>query len=119
MRLWIKGSDRDVTSSMREILRARLEPKLSRLSRRIQSVAITVRDVNGPRGGCDHEICVSMHLRPTGRIVVRHRASEVLGGTQAAVKRALKAFRREHGRRRQRRSVTQQGDPVELPLPAA
>jgi len=103
MQLWIKGRDRKATQAIRTFVERRVLRKLSRVSKKVRSLAISIRDVNGPRGGIDQVVRVVIRLALGGKIVVRHRTSDALAGLLMAIKRALRAMRREIGRRRSNR----------------
>jgi len=103
MHLWIKGPDRNVGLAIRAFVNDRVVSKLSRVSKMVRSIVISIRDVNGPRGGIDHVIRVIVRLTSGGKIVVRHRAADAFVGTPIAVRRAVRAVRRELGRRRSNR----------------
>lgn len=103
MHLWIKGRDRTLTNALRAFVEARVISKLSRASKKVRSIAISIRDVNGPRGGIDHVIRIVIRLTSGGKIVVRHRARDTYTGAPIAIKRAVRAVRRELGRRRSNR----------------
>lgn len=58
-----------------EELRQRLDGRLRRMAQRlacgVRRVAVTLSDVNGPRGGLDKRCCVQVHLgRSTRRALV-------------------------------------------------
>ncbi len=122
MHLWVKGRDRRLNESVRELIKARGISKLLRTSKGIRSIAISIRDVNGPRGGCDHAIGVVVRLEPAGNIIVRHRDCDAFVGVPIAIKRAIRAVRREQGRRRskrlgaQRRSLASRRRAAQTPL---
>jgi ribosome-associated translation inhibitor RaiA len=103
MHLWIKGRDRNVSHAIRAFVVDRVIRKLSRVSKTVRSIVISIRDVNGPRGGIDHVIRVIVRLTSGGRIVVRHRAADAFVGTPLAIRRAVRAVRRQLGRRRSTR----------------
>ena len=103
MHLWIKGRDRHLTDALRAFVEGRVISKLSRVSKKVRSIAISIRDVNGPRGGIDHVIRIIVRLTSGGKIVVRHRALDAYTGAPVAIKRAVRAVRRELGRRRSTR----------------
>jgi ribosome-associated translation inhibitor RaiA len=103
MHLWIKGRNRNAKDSVRAFVEGRVISKLSRVFRHVRSIAIAIRDVNGPRGGVDHVIRIIIRLTSGGRIVVRHRALDTYTGAPIAIQRAVRAVRRELGRRRSTR----------------
>jgi ribosome-associated translation inhibitor RaiA len=103
MHLWIKGRDRHLTEAFRVFVENRVISKLSRVSRKIRSIAISIRDVNGPRGGIDHAIRILIRLTSGEKIVIRQRALDTYTGVPIAIARAVRAVKRELGRRRMTR----------------
>ena len=100
MHLWIKRFDRHLNGTSCDVIEERVRSKVSRHSKRVQSIAVAARDVNGPRGGIDHVVRVLVRLKAGGSIIVRHRASDAYTGVSIAMERAVRAMRREAGRRR-------------------
>jgi len=103
MQLWIKGRDRQATQAIGTFIEQRVRSKLSRTSKKVRSIAISIRDVNGPRGGIDQVVRVIIRLAVGGKIVVRHRTADALAAIPTALNRALRSMRREIGRRRDNR----------------
>jgi hypothetical protein len=103
MHLVIKGLDPNSNQNLREFVKRQVESKLSRISKRIRSLQISIRDINGPRGGKDHLIQFLVQMRPTGEIVIRHRDHGPFEGIQKAIQRAVVAVKRALGRRRSNR----------------
>ena len=86
MHLVIKGCDRNRHEAIRAFVKSRVISKLSRVSKRLRSIQIWVRDINGPRGGKDHVIQLLVQLKPTGNVVIRHRDYDPYAGIQTALK---------------------------------
>lgn len=100
MHLWIKERDRNVNQAVRSYVEARVFRTLPRFSKRLRSMAVSIRDVNGPRGGIDHVIRNMVRLTSGRKIVVRHRAADAIAGLPLALKRTLRTMRRAVGRHR-------------------
>jgi hypothetical protein len=100
MKLTIGKCDHKFKSALRESLEAKLREKLERLSEKISSIALTIRDLNGPKGGVDQEIRVVARLVTGNEIVVRHRTANVLGDFPSTIRRVVRAARSELSRRR-------------------
>lgn len=100
MHIWIKGRDRNLNDAMRAFVEGRVLSKLPKVSKMVRSIAIVIRDENGPRGGIDHIIRIVVRLTSGGKIVVRQRAPDAPKGAPIAIERAVRAVRREVGRRR-------------------
>jgi putative sigma-54 modulation protein len=105
MKLVIREYDRKPEEALRRALERELPEQLSRLAPRLRSVAVSIRDLNGPRGGVDQEIRVIAEFVTGGKIVVRHRTANVLFDTPATIRRVVRAARNELGRRRRIRRV--------------
>lgn len=100
MHLWIKGRNRLLNDDVRLFVEERLTSKLARYSKTIRSIALSIRDVNGPRGGVDHIICIIVRLKSGGKIVVRQRASNPYSGVPVAIERAVRVLKRRRESRR-------------------
>jgi ribosome-associated translation inhibitor RaiA len=100
MHLWIKECDRLSTDSVRTFVENCVESKLSRFSKMIRSFSVTLRDVNGPRGGVDHSIQIVVRLISGAEVVIRHQAVDVYTGMPVAIDRTVQAVKRELQRRR-------------------
>jgi putative sigma-54 modulation protein len=100
MRLRIKSPNLNLAQKLQKVVSSRIAKLLSRAAEKIRSLEITIRDVNGSRGGPDHRVQVV--LRPTWqeKIVVRHQAADPYSGVSVATKRALQALNRSAVRRR-------------------
>ncbi len=67
----------------------RLRFALRRMAWLIDTVRVSFRDANGPRGGVDKQCQVQLHLRNSGSIVVKTTASDWVAALQAAIRRAV------------------------------
>nr|WP_315232214.1 HPF/RaiA family ribosome-associated protein [uncultured Albidiferax sp.] len=67
----------------------RLRFALRRLAAFVDTVRVSYRDANGPRGGVDKQCQVQLHLRGRGNIVVKTTASDWYAALQAAIRRAV------------------------------
>ena len=103
MKIWVKGRDRGTNEALRAFVADRVVSNVSRISQKSRSIAISIQDVNGPRGGIDHMIRVIVRLTSGGSVVVRQRASNVHAGALQAIARAVQAAKRKLGRRRSTR----------------
>jgi hypothetical protein len=83
-------------------LAARIGSQLSRLKSRIARVHITLKDVNGPRGGRD-KVCVLRAKLTNGRqVVVTHRSAKLGRAIARSVHRSRSLIDRDIKRRRDR-----------------
>ncbi|MCX7276874.1 MAG: HPF/RaiA family ribosome-associated protein [Burkholderiales bacterium] len=67
----------------------RLRFALRRLAWLVDTVRVSYRDANGPRGGVDKQCQVQLHLRSRGNIVVKTTADDWYAALHAAIRRAV------------------------------
>lgn len=53
-----------------ELVRTRLEFALGRFTGRVRSLRVTLKDLNGPRGGLDKHCRIAIRLDRQGRLIV-------------------------------------------------
>ena len=83
MQISVKGRDRNSNEAVREFVKRRVTSKLSRVAKRIRSVQIWIRDINGPRGGKDHGVQLLVRLKPTGHVAIQHMDYDPYAGIQS------------------------------------
>lgn len=101
-------------SNEAQVLTTRIRRAFERVARRIERVHVSLRDVNGPRGGRDKLCMIRVELANRGQIVVRDRNSEM----GHALKRALSRARALVACELKRRSWSEQRPLLLLPLEA-
>lgn len=82
---------------------ARLTTALRRVARRVDRVWISLRDLNGPRGGVDIELKVEVTLRGAASVRISERAVTVAEALSQATPRLRRAVQRSLSRADQRR----------------
>ena len=80
----------------------RVRLALGRIGRRVRQVEVTLRDLNGPRGGIDQECLIRIEVEPAHQIVADARADSPQAAIAEATRRASAALRRRLQRRRSR-----------------
>ena len=75
----------------------------SRLNTRISHLSVTLKDINGPRGGEDKVCIVRARLTDGGEVLVEDRSSRLRNAVGGAFKRARMLINKEIKRRQQRR----------------
>lgn len=90
----------DVSDAKRDNIRKRLGRKLGKFATAIERVSVRLRDVNGPRGGVDHECQIKVVLSGAPSIVVAERDASLSRAITAAMNGAEVAVRRAVQRRR-------------------
>lgn len=67
----------------------RLRFALHRMAWLVDTVRVSFRDANGPRGGVDKQCKAQLHLRNRGSIMAKTSASDWVTALQAALRRAV------------------------------
>lgn len=114
MRLRIKSPNLNHAHRLQKVVSARVTKLLSRAVEKIRSLEITIRDVNGSRGGLDHRVQVVLRPIWRERIIVRHQAADPFSGVSVATKRALRALNRSAGRRLSSRKIAHRHSPIDF-----
>ena len=117
MKLELRTRHLVVHPGVRELCERHLLFSLGRFEEHVRRVQLWMEDVNGPRGGIDHVIRIIVRLTSGGKIVVRHQALDTYTGAPIAIERALRAVRRELGRRRNKRRQAYRRNLVERSRP--
>lgn len=92
----------EVDDETRAYIRRKLGWKLGKFAMSIERVSVRLRDVNGPRGGVDHQCRIRVVLSGLPSVIVEER----LASMPAAIDAALVAAERSVRRRVQRRRTT-------------
>jgi ribosome-associated translation inhibitor RaiA len=105
MRLEIRRRGVQVTEELRTYLKNRLRLELARFDRRIDSVRVYLREVNGSRGGLGKKCRIVVELRPRDRVIVTGTDADIRAAITATAKRAGFTVKRHVKRRRARRRI--------------
>ena len=104
MRLDIRTRNLDLTLDERTQLLAHAERRLrfglSRFADRLARVTARLEDVNGPRGGVDKRVTVTVLLHPRGEVRVEETDAALEVAVDRAADRAGAAVARELARQR-------------------
>jgi CBS domain-containing protein/ribosome-associated translation inhibitor RaiA len=98
----IRTKDVEVDDDVRDNIRRKLGMKLGKFALAIERVTVRLRDVNGPRGGIDHQCRVKVVLSGRPSVIVDVRNASM----QAAIDEALSAVTQSVRRTLQRRRTT-------------
>jgi hypothetical protein len=79
------------TPTLRDFALSLVRNSLGRLERRVAHVTITLRDLNGPRGGVDKECCIEVSSRRGGSAIGRATSAS----EYAAIAKASMRIRRQ------------------------
>lgn len=96
----VRATDVDVSDETRAYIRRKLGTKLGKFALSIERVSVRLRDVNGPRGGIDHQCRVKVVLSGLPSVVVDVRNASVQVSIDEAISAATRSVRRSLQRRR-------------------
>lgn len=91
MNIQMVAHEFSLTPSLREYLDRRLQAAFSRMRGKAANVVVRLRDLNGPRGGCDKVCQLSVEVPGRPSIQIREVQENMYHAIDCAVKRA--AFR--------------------------
>ncbi|RJG01692.1 HPF/RaiA family ribosome-associated protein [Noviherbaspirillum sedimenti] len=89
-----------LTPSLREYLEQRLRAAFAPLGGKIIEIAVRLRDLNGPRGGCDMQCQVSVTMAGKPAVIIREVQENMYNAIDLAVKRAAYRVSRIASRQR-------------------
>lgn len=105
---------------VRPFVRAKLGAKLATFAEHMERVAVTFRDLNGPRGGEDIECRLRVVLVGRPEVVVRESSTNVQRAFERALRRLVEAVKRDleragYSANRSTRSTRAAPSPAEVP----
>ena len=77
MKIRVQGLNANLTPSIREWAVRRITSALNHLSARVRSVALRLRDENGPKGGRDKRCVAEARLVQGGTVLVEARDEDL------------------------------------------
>lgn len=101
MRLMIRSLNAKLTETVYETIERQLNHALSRFESSIDSIRLTMRDRNGPRGGIDQECRVHVHLNDGTHVTVSEVQANLLAAVARLADRVSVAVTRTLKRRRE------------------
>jgi CBS domain-containing protein len=96
----IRAMGVDIDGDTREYIRRKLGAKLGRFAMSIERVTARLRDVNGPRGGVDHQCQVKVVLSGLPSVVVESQDGSLQAAIDEAMTAAARGVRKSLQRRR-------------------
>lgn len=96
----VRAMDVDVSDDTRAYIRRKLGMKLGKFALSIERVSVRLRDVNGPRGGIDHQCRVKVVLSGLPSVIVDARKASIQAAIDEAISGVTRAVRRSLQRRR-------------------
>lgn len=100
MNIVIESSRSGAAPDWRRTVEQRVRLALHRLQGQVQQARISLRDINGPRGGVDKQCQILMTTAGHGQLVIVSRAEHAQGALNQALQRAMHALTRSWQRRR-------------------
>lgn len=96
----IRAMGVDIDGDTRAYIRRRLGMKLGKFALSIERVTVRLRDVNGPRGGVDHQCQVKVVLSGLPSVVAEVQDASLQAAVDAAMTAAARSVRKSLQRRR-------------------
>ena len=100
MNIVIESSRSGAAPDWRRTVEQRVRLALHRLQGLVQQARISLRDINGPRGGVDKQCQILLTTAGHGQLVIVSRAEHAQGALNQALQRAMHALTRSWQRRR-------------------
>jgi ribosome-associated translation inhibitor RaiA len=97
----VRGYGIEVDPGLGGLVERRLSFALSRFGGRVRAVAVSLVDMNGPRGGIDKKCSMQARLAPRGSVRVEDTDSELPAAVDRAATRLARAVVRALERRRE------------------
>lgn len=97
----IRAMGVDVDDETRDYIRRKLGQKLGKHALSIERVSVRLRDVNGPRGGVDHQCQVKVVLSGLPSVIVEEGREKMRAAIDAAISGATKSVSRALRRRQE------------------
>lgn len=88
MQIRMVAMEFSITPSLREYLEQRLRSAFTPLRGRIAGIVVRLRDLNGPRGGCDMQCQVSVTMPGRPEVVIKEVQENMYNAIDRAAKRA-------------------------------
>ena len=107
MHIKIHSNDFSITPAMSEYIDEKIKFALTRYGQRIRVIEISLKDINGPRGGLDKQCIIKMKINQFKTLVVDDVSSDAYEAISACTQRAKRRIERHFNRSRtQQRRAT-------------
>jgi hypothetical protein len=100
MNISIESSRSGEAGEWRGKAEQRVRLVLRRLQGQVQQARVSLRDINGPRGGVDKQCQILLTTAGHGQLVVVSRAEHAQGALNQALQRAMQVLTRSWQRKR-------------------
>jgi hypothetical protein len=98
--VYIRADGVELEPDDRAYFRRKLGRKLGKFAGSVERVSVRLEDVNGPRGGVDHQCRIKVVLRGLPSVVYQQRGASLQVVMDRAIAGAERAIRRSLRRRR-------------------
>ena len=95
MNITIKAQDFDLTQSIDHFVRDHLGAALARLDDDIIAISVHMKDANGPRGGVDKQVLISVRMRNRQQVALVTTHEDMYAAIVKGIKRTKRAVRRQ------------------------
>jgi ribosome-associated translation inhibitor RaiA len=119
MELRLTSHGIELSDELRRFVERRARFGLGRFAARIRSMAIRLKDVNGPRGGVDQSCHVKLDLGFEKPVIISERRENAFSAVSFAMDRAARAVRRRIATARKPRSGRGSVETVRRPVARA
>lgn len=92
---------------------SRIASALSKFGENIESTELTIRDVNGPKGGCDKECQIIVNMRKMGGVLLTMKDSSLSKVLSSSIQRVERMV----ARRIERKYSQNRGKPYRMAHP--
>jgi len=103
MELQVQARQFHLSKELREHVERRINFALGHFDRRVSRVAVSLSDVNGPKGGVDKQCQILVHLRRGNPVKIEDLDVDFGAVVDRAADRAGRAVARRLQRRRERK----------------
>ena len=103
MQLHVQAANFSLTEAIAAHAQLRLSNALDQHARLIDRVVVMLRDLNGPKGGLDMEVDVTVRTHRGGIVVIKEIQSDLYTAISHAADRVKNAVGRLAGKRLERR----------------
>jgi len=100
MKTTIHAMDFSLTESLEQFIRNQAKKSMRASSDMIEHVSVRLKDLNGPKGGCDKECSVEVFIPNSPSVVVTKRSTDAYACIRKALGRAARVTLRKISRKR-------------------
>jgi hypothetical protein len=100
MNIVIESSRSGESRAWRQQVEPRVRQVLRRLQGQVQQARISLRDINGPKGGVDKQCQITLTTAGHGQLVIVSKAEHAQGALNQALQRATHSLARLWQRKR-------------------